>query len=468
VTESSQSDASESDSSETADPAGDIAPGYVLAQGRLASALPLVGVSLRTIGGTTSSAARRRSADSTIAARHGPLAQRYTGLFGRSRGVLAQASRLLCLAELQPAVPEDDRALHQTVLNRLTGAVPPMPAGLAADMAETELGLALHEILADFSPRPIAPSSIGQVHAAELFDGRAVAVKIQYPGVDQVICSDLGNGELLASFARLGSGLTCVRPDVPALARELTARIREELDYHAEAVSQEAFAAGYRGHSLIRIGETVPELCTRRVLTTELSDGVRWSRARTAPQPLRDRWGEVLFRFAVGSLTGLGMLNADPDPANFLFHPDGAVTFLDFGCVRRYSAVQVRTLQAAIQAAADSDATQLLRVLAEAGYVDLEDLPDSAALLAWLREMLEPVVADQPYTYTPDLAARLTGPELSPSGRHAAVISRLRIPAQFLAVVRVHVGLTAVLAELRATADWAAICREYCGAGAAR
>jgi hypothetical protein len=182
VTESSQSDASESDSSETADPASAIAPGYVLAQGRLASALPLVGVSLRTIGGTTSSAARRRGADSTIAARHGQLAERYAGLFGRSRGVFALASRLLCLAELQPAVPEDDRALHQAVLNRLTRAVPPMPAGLAADMAETELGLGLHEFLADFSPRPIAPSPIGQVHAAQLFDGSEDPVPRRRPG----------------------------------------------------------------------------------------------------------------------------------------------------------------------------------------------------------------------------------------------------------------------------------------------
>lgn len=463
------SSVSGADDSDPHDPPDSVAPGYYLAQGRLARTMPLVGLSLRSLAtATTSSVLRRREADSTIAARHGRTAERYADLLGRSRGVLMKAGQLLSMAGLQAVVAEEHQPLYQAVLARLQDDAPPMPAGLAADVAEAELGFPLREVFRDFDPRPIAAASIGQVHAARLHDGREVAVKIQYPGVEQAIRSDLRNAELLASFLRLGSGLTCVRPDVPALTRELSARISEEIDYQAEAASQEAFAAAYRGHPLIRIPETVPELCTRRVLTMELSDGQRWSQARTAPQPLRDRWGEVLYRFAVGSLTRLGMLNADPQPGNYLFHADGGVTFLDFGCVRRYSAQQVQTVQSAVQATVDSDPAQLRHVLAQAGYLDLTDPPDPAALLAWLRQTLRPVVAPQPFTYTPAFATELTSPDLSPFGRYADVISRLTIPAEFLAVVRVNFGLTAVLAELRATADWEAIRREYCGTGAPR
>jgi predicted unusual protein kinase regulating ubiquinone biosynthesis (AarF/ABC1/UbiB family) len=442
-----------------------VSPGYHLAQGRLARMLPLVGLTLRSVGEHTAAAISRGSADSAIAARHGRTAERYVELLGRSRGVLMKAGQLLSVVGLQAVVSQEHQAVYQALLARLQDDAPPMPAGLAADVAEAELGCPLHEVFDDFDPHPIAAASIGQVHAARLLDGRDVAVKIQYPGVERAIAADLRNSELLAAFLRLGAGLTRVRPDLVALARELTARISEEIDYQVEAANQEAFAAAYRGHPLIRIPQVVPHLCTRRVLVSELSDGMRWSQARACPQPLRDRWGEVLFRFAVGSLTRLGMLNADPQPGNYLFHADGAVTFLDFGCVRRYTACQVHTVRSAVQAAVDADAAGLHRILAEAGYISQADPPDSGALLTWLRQVLTPVVAPQPFTYSPDFAAALVSPDLAPRGPYADVISRLTMPAEFLSVVRVNLGLTAVLAELHATANWEAIRREYCAPG---
>ena len=447
-------------------PPHSVAPGYYLAQGRLAGMLPLVGLTPADPGGWDSWAARRRNADTAMAARHGHAAERYADLLGRSRGVVMKACQLLSLASLPTVGTPEQQAVYQSVLDTREDDTPSMPAGLAADLAENELGLPLHEVFTDFDPHPIAAASIGQVHAARLYDGRDVAVKIQYPGAERAIRADLCDSELLASLLRLSCGMTCVRADVPAIARELSARIAEEIDYRVEAANQEAFAAAYRGHPLIRIPETIPELCTARVLTMDLSDGFCWKRAAAAPQHLRDRWGEVIYRFSVGSLTRLGMLNADPDPGNFLFHADGSVTFLDFGCVRRYSATQVRTMQAAMQAIVDSDSTQLLRVLSQAGYVNRADPPDAAALMAWLREAHTPVVAEQPYTYSPDFAAALRGSDLARPGRYADVIRRLTIPPDFLAVVRVNLGVARVLAGLGATGHWAAIHREHCGAAA--
>jgi len=373
-----------------------------------------------------------------------------------------KASKLLSLASMPPADAPECRASYESILLRRDDDPPSMPAGLVADLVESEFDVPLREIFIEFDPHPLAVGSIGQVHGATLQDGRDVAVKIQYPGVERAIRADLSDGEQLASFLRLGCRMTCVQSNVQAIARELSARIAEEIDYRIEAANQEAFAGAYRGHPQIRIPDTVPELCTARVLTMDLSDGFGLTRARAASRRLRDRWGEVIYRFTAGSLTNLGMLNADPSPGNYLFHADGGVTFLDFGCVRRYSAVQVRAMQAVMRAIIDLDARRLFEVLADAGYVNRADPPDATALLAWLTEAYEPILEDQPYTYSPDFAAVLRGPDLARSGRYADVISRLRIPADFLAVIRVNLGVTSVLAELGATGQWAAIYRDYC------
>ena len=438
-----------------------IAPGYCLAQGRLAGALPMVGLTMAAADLGYCPAAH----DRIVAARHGRAAERYAHLLGRSRGLVMKASKLLSLADLPAAGSPEHDGSYRPARSWREDDTPSMPAGLVADLVETELGYGLHEIFADFDPHPIAAASIGQVHAARLQDGRDVAVKIQYPGAGVAIRADLFDGDELASFLRLGCGMTCVQADIAAIASELSARIVEELDYEVEAANQEAFAAAYRGHPLIRIPDTVPELCTPRLLTMDLCEGYGWERARTAPRYLRDRWGEVIYRFATGSLTRLGMLNADPCPSNYLFHADGGVTFLDFGCVRRYSAPQVSTVQAAMRAIAGGDAGLLLEALIQAGYASPQDLPDEDDLLAWLRAAYTPIVAEQPYTYSPRFAATLRGAELARSGRYGDVISRLRIPADFLAMISVNLGVAGVLAGLGATADWAAMHREYCRSG---
>ena len=441
-----------------------IAPGYCLAQGRLAEALPVIGLAMFAAE-PDDEAGCLAGADPVIAARHGRAVERYADLLGRSRGLLMKASQLLSLANLPSARSPEPIAIYRSLLARCGNDTPAMPGGLAADLAESELGLPLHQVFVDFDPHPLAAASIGQVHAATLQDGRDVAVKIQYPGVAEAIRTDLFDSDQLASFVRLGCEMTCVRPDIAAIAGELSARIVEELDYQVEAANQEAFAAAYRGHPQIRIPETVPELCTSRLLTMELSEGYSWERAKTAPKHLRDRWGEVIYRFAVGSLTRLGMLNADPSPRNYLFHADGGVTFLDFGCVRRYTARQVGTIQTLMRAIVDGDAEQLIDVLTQAGYVSQSNPPNPADLRAWFRAAHLPVVSEQPYTYSPEFAATLRGPELARSGRYADVIDGLNIPADYLAVVRVNLGITRVLSGLRATGDWAAMHREYCRAG---
>lgn len=434
--------------------------------GRVARAAPLVALTGRTAGEAVISALRRKDRGRATER----SAERYAESLGRSRGVLMKAGQILSFVQLGSLVEGEGRSVYQAALARLQDDAPPMEPEVAAGVVAAELGAPPEQVFAEFDPRPIAAASIGQVHAARLHDGRRVAVKLQYPGVDEAIRADLANAELLATFFQLVRGMMpdMGRSDARSLAREVSERIGEEIDYRAEAANQRSFADAYRGHPFIRVPEVVGEFSTGRVLTTDRSDGLRWSQVQDADQRLKDQWGEAIYRFTVGSLRLLGQFNADPHPGNYLFHPDGTVTFLDFGCVKHFTAEQVRWMTVAVQYAIEGDADALLKQYTDGGFVDPSDPPDPAGLLAWARESLVPMLSHQPFRYTREFAAQLVDLEFSPRGPHAPVVQKLALPGEYLSLSRIDLGMTAVLATLEAASNWRGIREELdCGAAPA-
>ena len=155
-------------------------------------------------------------------------------------------------------------------------------------------------------------------------------MKVQYPGVADAIASDLKNTEILGMFMRQSFSSL----DPSEMVAEIKERLTEELDYTRERDNQQRFVDFYRGHPFISVPEVVHPLCTKRVLTTELALGATFEEACEADEATRRRYCETLWRFVFkGNLVG-GMFNADPHPGNYIFRPDGAVTFIDFGCVQ--------------------------------------------------------------------------------------------------------------------------------------
>lgn len=318
-------------------------------------------------------------------------------------------------------------------------------------------------MFAEFEPTPIAAASIGQVHAATLPDGRRVAVKVQYPGVEQAIRADLANTELLATFLRLLLSVApnMARSDVRAMAAEISDRIGEEIDYRVEAANQREFADGYRGHPFVRIPDVVEQLSTRRVLTMEFVDGLRYADAIRAPRPLRERWAEVVYRFVLDSLYRLGIGNTDLHPGNFLFHPDGTVSFLDFGNVKRLDRARLRAIVGILDRTVDQDAGGLHRWVLDIGWIDRPDAVTPAELLGWWSDGYRYLLEPQPFTMDPGFVATLMHNRTSPAAPHSRVPRTMDMPAEYILAGRMDVGMIAAIGGLHATADWDAIRREY-------
>jgi predicted unusual protein kinase regulating ubiquinone biosynthesis (AarF/ABC1/UbiB family) len=186
----------------------------------------------------------------------------------------------------------------------------------------------------------------------------------------------------------------------------------------------------------------------------EMVHGRRWNETTDVDQALRDRWGEVVDRFFFGSIARFGVFNADPHPGNYLFHDDGTVTFLDFGCVKRMSPEVQRGFWEMPAAAIDNDADRLMRTFIEQGFAPADDPPPADKLLAWMRRNFASLHQPQPFTFTPEFVAELLGHMVN---MDKDVRRHSNVPKDFVLTNRIFVGLYSVLAALRATADWRAI-----------
>jgi predicted unusual protein kinase regulating ubiquinone biosynthesis (AarF/ABC1/UbiB family) len=428
--------------------------------GRFRRTAPLAGLAARTAGEAVIQALRKRAgAEGSAHDSHARTAERYTELLGHSKGVLMKVGQMLSFVSLGTAIPTEYRAVYASALSRLQADAPE----LAAATFEAELGRRPDEVFAEFSAESLAAASIGQVHQARLHDGRKVAVKIQYPGVEQAIRADLDNAELLATFFALLRSMFphLTRIDVRTVAEEVAKKIAEEVDYLNEAANQSQFADAYRGHPFIHVPDVIPELSSRRVLTQELAEGMLWHDAVRADRDSRDAWGEVIYRFAIGSLRRFGLFNADPHPGNYIFRPDGSVSFVDFGCVVRFDSAQVAALADIVTAMCHHGAPRLRRAMVGAGAIDAVTGPTPEELFEWWSGTFEMLLGPQPFTMTPELAAEGIRREFSPVGPSASVVRSFSEPPGWVFLSRIDSGMMSVLGELRATGYWRAIQAEY-------
>ncbi|HEX5851999.1 MAG TPA: AarF/ABC1/UbiB kinase family protein [Solirubrobacteraceae bacterium] len=443
---------------------GDGTPeGDGIGHGRLRRAAPLVALSARTAGEAVVVGLRSKLTGADSTEFHVRTAERYAELLGRSKGALMKAGQMLSFVSAGPAVPGEFQSIYHAALARLRDDAPPMAPELSRAVLERELGQRTESVFAEFDWRPLAAASIGQVHAAQLHDGREVAVKIQYPGVAAAIRADLKNNELLYTLLALILGLFPKRAslDIRGAARELSVRISEELDYRLEATNQTAFADIYRGHPFIHIPEVVAELCTERVLTQELVRGRSWSEALSSTQELRDSWAEAIYRFVYGTNHRFSLFHADPHPGNYLFHDDGSVSFLDFGCAKRFAREQVEIMNAIGRACLREDVLGTWRASVEGGFWRSTDPVSPEEVFTFWREPWELWWGEQPFTLTPEHLTKGIERRFSPTGPSARAFRYLTFPPEYAIMGRIELGGASLVAELHARNHWKTIVAEF-------
>lgn len=254
---------------------------------------------------------------------------------GELKGAVMKVGQMASIASdlLPKELAEPLRALQRQA--------PPVEFAVIARQIEAELGAPPEVLFRRFEQAPFAAASIGQVHRATTDDGREVVVKVQYPGVDGAVDSDLAQLKFAlkaGGFVKRATGLVDVKQQsLDEVFAEIRARLYEELDYCNEADNVRRFRELHAGDPHIIIPEVVGERSAQRVLTLTYEPGDRLEEldARGYSQEVRDKIGDNLFRAIAVQLFQHGCIHADPNPGNLAFRPSGDVVLYDFGCVKQ-------------------------------------------------------------------------------------------------------------------------------------
>jgi predicted unusual protein kinase regulating ubiquinone biosynthesis (AarF/ABC1/UbiB family) len=234
--------------------------------------------------------------------------------------------------------------------------------------------------------------------------------------------------------------------------------LSEELDYRLEAVNQQKFADAFADHPFIHAPSVRADLSAGRVLTTELVSGARYDEVQRWPQEERDLAGEAIFRFVFGCLYRLQAFNGDPHPGNYLFHGSGQVTFLDFGLVKWFEATDVQRLAEMIKTLVlRGDVRGFRRAVEAAEFLRPDPELSDDQVADYFSHYYELVLTEGRVTFSADYASETVRRFFDASNE---VVKRANVPAPFVILQRINLGLYAVLAGLGATANWRRIAEE--------
>jgi predicted unusual protein kinase regulating ubiquinone biosynthesis (AarF/ABC1/UbiB family) len=245
---------------------------------------------------------------------------------------------IMKVAQLLATIPEALPAEYAAELGQLQSQAPPMGGAFVRRRMAAELGPEWESKFARFEPEAAASASLGQVHRAVSHDGRQLAVKLQYPDMQSAVEADLKQLGMLFSIHRR------MRPAVETseILKEISARLREELDYALEAKHTRLYGLIFEEDETIRVPDVLPNLSTRRLLTMTWLDGRRLLDYTDRPLEERNQIARAMFRAWWFPFSHYGIIHGDPHLGNYTVYEDkegaaAGLNLLDYGCMRTFA-----------------------------------------------------------------------------------------------------------------------------------
>jgi predicted unusual protein kinase regulating ubiquinone biosynthesis (AarF/ABC1/UbiB family) len=362
---------------------------------------------------------------------------------------------IMKVAQLMATIPDVLPPEYTAELAKLQSQAPPMGWGFVKRRMMAELGVNWQSRFKDFEHQPAAAASLGQVHRATSLDGAPVAVKLQYPDMQSAVEADLQQLEwLFALHRRMDPAI-----DTTEMAKEIGARVREELDYRHEAKNVALYRTILADQPQVRVPEVWPELSTGRLLTMDWLEGTPLLSHKDADLATRNRLGAAMFTAWWLPFSRFGVIHGDPHLGNYTVfeaaakgrkpRPEG-INLLDYGCIRIFPARFVGGVVDLYHGLLRGDEDLVVHAYETWGFGGLRrDVID--VLNIWARFIYGPLLDDRVRTIA-------DGVKPSEYGRrqafevHRALREKgpVRVPREFVFMDRAAIGLGGVFLHLQA------------------
>jgi predicted unusual protein kinase regulating ubiquinone biosynthesis (AarF/ABC1/UbiB family) len=354
------------------------------------------------------------------------------------------------VAQLMATIPDALPPEYAAELIKLQSQAPPMGWAFVKRRMIAELGADWQAKFASFEHHPAAAASLGQVHRARAHDGTELACKLQYADMQSAVEADLRQlGLLFAIHRRMDPAI-----DTTEIAKEISARIREELDYRREAKHVELYRAMLSGIDLIRVPRPWHDLSTGRLLTLDWLEGDRMLSHTEDALDIRNRLATAMFTAWWLPFSRHGVIHGDPHLGNYtVFQRDGepgGINLLDYGCIRVFPPAFVGGVVDLYNGLREGDDARIVHAYETWGFKRLSrDLIDT--LNIWARFIYGPLMDDRVRTVA-------DGVKPSDYGRRQAYLVHkalkekgpVTVPREFVLMDRAAIGLGAVFLHLRA------------------
>jgi len=403
-----------------------------------------------------------------VGANVGSVAARIAGrrLFGlepeRERDATALAAALgglkgpiMKVAQLLATIPEALPAEYAAELGQLQSQAPPMGWPFVRRRMAAELGPDWEAKFASFEHEAAASASLGQVHRASGHNGRRLAAKLQYPDMQSAVEADLAQLSVLFSIHRR------MRPAIETseMLKEITARLREELDYGLEATHMRLYGIIFEADPLIRVPEVVPEFSTKRLLTMTWLDGGRLLDYTARPLDERNQIARAMFRAWWYPFSHYGVIHGDPHLGNYTVFEDGegraaGINLLDYGCMRSFAPRFIQGVIDLYRGLLRNDRALVVRAYETWGFAGLSnELID--ILNIWANFIYGPMLEDRVRTIADKVSPGMYGRQEA-FKVHQGLQDRgpVTVPREFVFMDRAAIGLGGVFLHLNAELNY--------------
>jgi predicted unusual protein kinase regulating ubiquinone biosynthesis (AarF/ABC1/UbiB family) len=357
---------------------------------------------------------------------------------------------LMKVAQLMATIPDLLPPEYAAELQKLQSEAPPMGWPFVKRRMMAELGADWEKKFASFEHRPAAAASLGQVHRARSLDDDELACKLQYPDMQSAVEADLQQLQwLLAIRRRLDAAI-----DTSEIAKEISARVREELDYRREAKHVALYREMLEDIDIVRVPRAWPALSTGRLLTLDWLDGTRMLSHKEDPLAVRNKLATAMFTAWWFPFSRFGVIHGDPHLGNYtVFAQNGepaGINLLDYGCIRIFPPKFVRGVVDLYNGLLRGDDALVVHAYETWGFRRLSrDLIDT--LNIWARFIYAPLLDDR-------VRSIADGVKPSEYGRreafrvHQALKQKgpVTVPREFVFMDRAAIGLGGVFLHLRA------------------